>query len=236
MRSKAHALYLSLLFARHPDWRNGVTLETLLSHDPAWPALLSRLEGSGTVWREPSERARLATLQAIGVSTRSTLGAIIYETGGISFRDGLIRHLGAAPTTSQRNIQTFARSADLSGALVIGDDPYGGLYLLNGGALPGVSGNVVHVPSDTMIADDLGIGHTDFIEWCLTGEVNELYAPLEAVKRSHPPSNFDFTESLSIYPFLWTVEGRDPAQASTRVVPAWEVGSLTLANMSTSDR
>ena len=208
------------------------TLDQLLDRDePALPLLQEWIDdpaGNGGNLILPAETVAGDTLVRLQVTTRSLLGTLAYETGGISIADGLIRLLGSG---AERSIIQSAAIAGcpLDGSypdiIIVGDDVFGGLFALNGGRFGAESqGQVFHLAADDTVWVPLGMGHSDFIHWCLTGDLSALYAPfayLDVFAKRPLPA---FEATLSFYPFLWTKEAKD-RQPSVRVISADE--SLT---------
>src|SRR5581483_2004912 len=73
------------------------TIEELIDTDPAWPIVQDwlRTATNGAEVLPASESDRSDALVATQVTTRSPMGAIIYETGGILVDFGWIRILGS---------------------------------------------------------------------------------------------------------------------------------------------
>jgi hypothetical protein len=202
--------------------------ELLDQMEPALPLLQSWIDdpaGNGASLLPPDEAVRATTLLGLQVTTRSMLGTIAYETGGISVADGVLRLLGSGGSRS------LLRTAEVAGCpldgsypdlIVVADDVLGGLFALNGGRF-GASGKgeVFHLAADDTVWVPLGVGHTDFVAWCLTGELTQVYGPLTdlAEFKALPRPAFDAT--YSFYPFLWTKEAKD-GRPSVRVVSAEE--------------
>ena len=74
------------------------TLDQLLDRvEPALPLLQEWIDdpaGNGSNLILPAETVASDTLVRLQVTTRSMLGTLAYETGGISIADGLVRLLG----------------------------------------------------------------------------------------------------------------------------------------------
>lgn len=82
------------------------TLEELLDReDPALPRVQQWLAQSSQPFEvlEPSE-ARSSVLVGLQVTTRSPMGAIAYETGGILIDHGWLRIIGSGHSKLPRNI------------------------------------------------------------------------------------------------------------------------------------
>lgn len=211
------------------------TLNELLDRDqPALPLLQEWIDdpaGNNATLILPAETVADDTLVRLQVTTRSMLGTLAYETGGLSIADGLVRLLGSG---AERSIMQTAAIAGcpLDGSypdfIIIGDDVFGGLFALNGGRFGAEGqGKVFHLAADDTVWIPLGVGHSDFVHWCLTSDLGALYAPfnyLDAFATRPFPA---FEATLSFYPFLWTREGKD-RQPSVRVVRADESLKLRL--------
>lgn len=67
--------------------------ELLDRDEPALPLLRGWMDdaaGNGGTLLPPSDEVRITTLVHLQVTTRSMLGTLAYETGGVSVADGLI--------------------------------------------------------------------------------------------------------------------------------------------------
>lgn len=211
------------------------SLDQLLDRDePALPILKEWIDdpaGNGGKLFSPDETLASDTLVRLQVTTRSMLGTFAYETGGLSIAEGLVRLLGSG---SKRSISQAAivSGCPLDGSypdvLIIGDDVFGGLFALNGGRFgPEQLGQVFHLAADDTVWVPLGVGHAEFIRWCLTDDLSTLYAPfayLDVFALRPLPA---FHETLSFYPFLWTKEAK-LRQPSLRIVSADESMKMRL--------
>lgn len=209
-------------------------IELLNHQDSALPLLRDWMEdpdGNGAILLPPEEPTRTDTLLGLQVTTRSMLGAVAYETGGVSAAEGLVRLLGSGASRS------LLRAAALVGrpldgnypdVIVVGDDVLGGLFALNGGRFcTDRQGEVFHLAADDTAWVSLGVGYADFVAWCLTGDLGQLYSPLADLNayKARPRPAFD--ETYSFYPFLWTKEAKE-SPPNVRVVSAEESLRLRL--------
>ena len=191
----------------------------------------SQRDGNGAVLLAPDRALADASLLRLQVTTRSLLGAIVYETGGILVGDGLLRLLGSG--TERSLLDCNRRAGLLEGdayppVLLIADDALGGLFALNGGGFGSETiGEVYHLAADTKDWMTLGVGHSDFVSWCLLDDLKAFYEPLAALdafkRRPRPP----ITSVYSFYPFLWTKEARD--NVDVRVISADDSLALRLS-------
>ena len=91
----------------------------------------------------PPATRRAEALVAVQVTTRSPIGAIIYETGGLLIDHGWLRVLGSGHPRLPRSLpgwnkgRTRMDRPDLPAYCLIADDVLGGFFALNGGDLPG---------------------------------------------------------------------------------------------------
>src|SRR5215813_320832 len=83
--------------------------ELLNTDEPAWPLVQSWLQEATSPVEvlPPSDPARGEALVATQVTTRSPMGAIIYETGGLLVDRGWLRLLGSGHTRLPRSLPAW---------------------------------------------------------------------------------------------------------------------------------
>jgi Protein of unknown function DUF2625 len=207
--------------------------ELLDTTDPAWPLLLERISRSGgRVEVLPADPARAdAVLLALQVSTRTFLGAVAHETGGLRVDGGWLRLLGAGSAALPRDLASWNNLGAtpprprLPGALLVGDDVLGGFFAVNGGALPGPQGNVFYLAPDSLEWEDLERTYAVFLDWALTGDVPAFYEGLrwagwEADVQALPPDH-----AFVSFPPLSSAGSRQ-GPVTRRAVPVEEVWRL----------
>src|SRR4051794_23162314 len=126
----------------------------LLSDDPAFPdlakAALTAANGA-VVLPIVSDGQRRACLEALQMTTRSTLGALAHETGGVLVDHGFLRLLGSGSPRLSR--QLIAWNTELGVALdqfiIVADDVVGGVFAIDTGEL-GAPGHVHYFAPDTL--------------------------------------------------------------------------------------
>jgi hypothetical protein len=125
------------------------------------------------------KNAELA-LYNIQVTTRSPLGAIIYETGGILIDNGWIRILGSGNKKTNRNISDWnlGKSGQQAPYFLVADDVIGGFFAINGGELGEDLGQMYYFAPDCLEWEALDMGYSDFIWWTLTGDLEQFYQGL----------------------------------------------------------
>ena len=204
------------------------TLNELLDRDdPAFP-LIRQWAGEADIPVEllPPSAGRDDVLLRPQVTTRSPLGAIAYETGGILVDDGWLRILGSGHGKLGRNIATW-NEGRAQGFLLVADDVLGGFFAINGGALGPDQGKMYYFAPETLAWEALEIGFTAFVAWAFTRQLRQFYG-------RQPGAAADFDElplsgelCLTFYPFLWTQEG-SLKTSSRRAIPVAEQWALNL--------
>jgi hypothetical protein len=214
------------------------TYDQLLSDDPAWPkfaALAATVAHRVTVLPRQEAAAR-ACLEALQVTTRSPLGAIAHETGGVLIDHGWLRLLGSGHPRLARRLGGW--NADLGIALadflIVADDVTGGVFAINGGALGPARGTVHYFAPDTLRWGDLKLGYGAFVSWTFAGDLATFYANLRWPGWEAEAEQVGGDRALSLYPPPWTAEGKDVSRVSRRAVSvaeAWRVQASFAAQL-----
>jgi hypothetical protein len=170
------------------------------------------------------------TLLELQATSRSPMGAIALETGGILVDHGWVRILGSGCARLPRSISAWNRLTDeqhrVPGALLVADDAVGGFYAINGGSLPGEPGNICYLAPDTLEWEDTERGYSDWIWWLFTGDLAGYFADMRFPGWEEEVSRLGGDQALSIYPFLWT-SGPPVGERSRKAVPIEEIWGLT---------
>lgn len=143
------------------------TLEELIdTEDAALPLVQEWAAGASHPFEilEPSEADRQRVLLALQVTTRSTMGAVAHDTGGLLIDHGWLRVLGSGHPKLARNIVDWNEERS-SGFLLVADDVVGGFFALNGGGLGEDAGAMYYWAPETLRWESLEIGYSDFLEW-----------------------------------------------------------------------
>ncbi|MDU1891861.1 MAG: DUF2625 domain-containing protein [Dysgonomonas sp.] len=217
------------------------TLQELINtEDPGWPVLQEWISlAKNKVDILPCDRKRAEeALVNTQVTTRSLMGAIVYETGGILIDNGWIRILGSGSDRMKRSIpswnqgKTFSEFGEPAPYLLVADDAIGGFYAINGGYLGKDAGNMYYFAPESLKWMPMEIGYSQFLLFCFETNMDEFYENLrwknwqEEVAGLHPDYAYSFV------PFLWTKEGKDINNVSRKVISVEEVYDF---NMSMKD-
>jgi uncharacterized protein DUF2625 len=89
---------------------------------------------ANTCERLPPSEENGTVLHTLQATTRSTLGAVAYETGGLLVDHRWLRSLGSGHPKLPRNLADW-NSGRSKGYLLVADDAVGGSFAINGGAL-----------------------------------------------------------------------------------------------------
>lgn len=168
----------------------------------------------------PPSTERQSVLLDLQLTTRSTLGAIAYETGGILVDHGWLRFLGSGHPRLTRTLPGWNRGRS-HGFYLVADDAAGGFFALNGGAFGDDQGNLYYWPPDGLEWEPLELGYSDLFCWSLSGKLAEFYADLRWRTWRDDVIPLSGDRCFSFYPFLWTSEG-SIATSDRRDVPVAE--------------
>ncbi|MCP2262752.1 DUF2625 family protein [Promicromonospora thailandica] len=213
------------------------------TQEPAWPEL-RRLVAEAPVTVEvlpPDAAASRRTLEQLQVTTRSFLGAVVVETGGLVIDHGWLRVYGS-PSTGIRlpglaSVNDFPAepTADWSPAhgIVVGHDVLGGTYVLNGSepaaaGRPGTPGEMIYLAPDTLQWERLEAGHAAWLTWVLDGGLAEFTEGLRWEGWDTETRGLNGDRGLHVFPPLWTREAHEDLAATSRaVVPMAELLGVT---------
>lgn len=212
----------------------GRTLEELVDDtDPMWPIVQEWLAcTTRPVEVLPVARHEAqATLLALNVTTRSPLGAMAYETGGILVDSGWLRLLGSSSERLRDSLLAWNGLHNQSvptppvGAFIVAHDVLGGFFAVNLGAFGDGPHDVFYFAPDTLRWEDLEMSHADLLCWALDGDTSAFYSGLRWPGWEQEVSVMSGDQGLSLWPALWT-GGVALADRSRRVVPQRELWAL----------
>lgn len=158
--------------------------ELIDREDPGWPLVqqwVKEARNRVEVLPPPDDATRERALVATQVTTRSPMGSIIYESGGILVDDGWLRILGSGHPRLPRSVANwnFGRSFSVPGArpefVLVADDVVGGFFAIDGGGLGFEQGKVCYFAPDAMEWENTEKGYSDFLIWCFQGDLGMYY-------------------------------------------------------------
>lgn len=204
--------------------------------DPAWP-LVHRWIDSAKNKVEVLEFDSAAAKNALfntQVSTYSTLGAVIYNSGGIMVDNGWLRILGAGSARLNRSVsewnkgKTIQEYGDKPAYLLVADDAVGGFFAINYGAFGQDLKNVYYLAPNSLNWEPLGLGYTEFIRFCFDSDLSKFYKGLRWSTWDQFIANLDGSKSYSFRPYLWSEEGADIDKCTRKLVPTEELYKFNL--------
>ncbi|MFC9976249.1 DUF2625 family protein [Spirillospora sp. NPDC127200] len=208
--------------------------------DPAWPALTERLAESRTPLEclPADPAAARACLLQLQITTRSWLGSLVLNCGGLLLDGGWLRvYAGGSPRLpGLARVNGFPAEFDpgwqAPGGLVVAHDVLGGVFALNGidpaaSGRPGQPGEVIYFAPDALRWEALDVGHGDWLVWLLTGPLDDFYGGLRWPGWRTEIAGLRGDQGISVVPFPWSAEAqRDMAATSRRRVPLLELLDL----------
>ncbi len=112
------------------------------------------------------------------LTSKSILGVMLAKYSMVTTTEKRIRFFGGdhkiRSSLDEINGLIDGKESIVPSMLVIADDICGGIFAINNGFVKKVSvGNVMFLPYSALCFEDLGIGHADFVHWCMTCSYND---------------------------------------------------------------
>ena len=150
--------------------------ELINTQDPGWPVVqgwIASAKNKIQVLPKTAARADSALLAA-QVTTRSPMGAVVYETGGIIVDNGWLRILGSGSPALNRDLMGWNKGKQ-QGLLLVADDALGGFFALNGGAFGQATlGKIYYLSPDNLEWEPLDKNYSEFLVFCFSGNLNKF--------------------------------------------------------------
>jgi hypothetical protein len=184
-------------------------LDELIDNQEPAIKLLQQLVNDAKVPCEllPPGPEREKALLYLQVTTRSTLGALAYDTGGLLIDDGWLRLLGSGHAKLSRSLHEWNSPRTDGAFYLVGDDLAGGFFAINGGAFGDDLGSVYYWPPDSLEWESLERGFTDFVAMFLTHTIENYYTDLRWSSWREDARSASSDQCFAFFPFLWTKEG-----------------------------
>jgi hypothetical protein len=210
-------------------------LKDLLSDDSAWPLVREWIDAASNQVEvlQASDPSRSQALEETQVTTRSPMGAVVYETGGLLIDGGWLRILGSGHPRLPRTLpgwnkgRTWNEGESAPQILIVADDVLGGSFAINGGGLNGPTAHVHYFAPDRLAWEPLDCGYSEFLHWVLGGNIEKFYEEWRWPGWRAEVSELPGDKAFSIYPFLWA-KGPAIEKRSREVVPMAELFGLQI--------
>jgi len=201
--------------------------ELINTTDPGWKIVKGMIDSATNkveILSADSVRAKTA-LYDLQVNSRSSLGAIVLNTGGILIDHGWIRILGSGSAKLDRGVIEWHRKlypAQNPGYIILADDAIGGFYLQNGGGLGDDIGKMYYFSPDNLEFEPLEIGYTEFLSFCFKGNLESYYKGYRWKNWKTDVTALPGNQVFSFAPMLWTKEGKDIENNTREPIPVEE--------------
>ncbi len=198
--------------------------------EPGWPlvqAWVAKATKPVEVLDTPPSRAK-EVLLALQVTTRSPLGAIAFQTGGILVDSGWVRLFGGGCARLDGDLARWnglgARPLvdQFDGATFVGDDALGGFFALDAGALGEGKGEAFYLAPDTLEWERLTDNYTALLAFLFTGDLSKFYADFRAEGWEAEVKALSPDEGWAFEPPLFSEAEPDVARKKT-VLPMQEL-------------
>ena len=207
--------------------------ELINTQDPAWPEVQQWIaKASNAVEVLPAnDKDRESALLATQVTTRSPMGAIVYETGGLLMDHGWLRILGSGHPRLPRSLaawnegRTVFGDGNPPGYLLVADDVLGGFFAINGGSLGPELGSLFYFAPDSLKWECLNRGYSEILLWWLQGDVAAFYESLRWPGWEQEVNTVGGDQAIFIFPFLST-KGPPLEERHHGIVPISELFTL----------
>ena len=199
--------------------------ELINIQDPGWTLVqgwVASAKNKVQVLPKTAARADSALLAA-QVTTRSPMGAVVYETGGILVDDGWLRILGSGSPALKRDLMGWNKDKQ-KGLLLVADDALGGFFALNGGAFgQNTLGKIYYLSPDNLEWEPLDKGYSDFLVFCFSGNLDKFYNRMRWKNWQREIATLNSNQGIACYPFLFTEEGKNINKVLRKPVPIQEL-------------
>jgi hypothetical protein len=197
--------------------------ELINLNDPGFPLVREWIEAAiRPVEVLPPSDSRDDALVETQVTTRSPMGAIVYETGGILVDGGWLRILGSGHSRLTRTLPRW-NAGRSDGFYLVADDAVGGFYAINGGALGEDVKNVYYFAPDALDWESMEGNYSQFLAWAFSGKLDRFYEWIRWPGWDGDVAMLHGDRCYAFYPFLFTKEGKGGCgrRAEVPIEEAW---------------
>ncbi|AYF27853.1 hypothetical protein CSH63_10465 [Micromonospora tulbaghiae] len=163
-----------------------------------------------------------ACLAALEITTRSWLGAVVANSGGLVIDHGWLRVLGGGRDGLPG---VAAEMVPGAGRLVVAFDVMGGQFAWLQ-AEPAVRPTVHYFGPEDLAWQDLELGYGDWLEAMLTGALTGFYEGLRWPGWEAEVAGVALDQGISAWPPPWTREGKDLSAVSRKPILLAELVSV----------
>jgi hypothetical protein len=158
-------------------------------------------------------------LATLGITTRSWLGAVVANAGGLLVDHGWLRVLGSG-AQGLPDVLSYADPA--MGGLVVALDVLGGQFAWVP-AKPGKRPTIHYFGPDLLEWQDLEQGYADWLYHVLNGSLTSFYETLRWPEWEAEVAGLGLDQGIYAYPPPWSVQGKDLSNSTRKPVPMGEL-------------
>ncbi|MFD1872204.1 DUF2625 domain-containing protein [Hymenobacter bucti] len=228
--SFAAFIYANLPISAHAQQMPKRSLKELINkQESGWELVADWIkQAKNNVQVLPRNQVRAdSALLAAQVTTRSPMGAIIYETGGILVDNGWLRILGSGSSGLDRDLMGWNKNKQ-QGFLLVADDVLGGFYAINAGAFGSESvGKIFYFAPDNLHWEATNKSYSEFLLFCFSGDLAGYYKNLRWKDWKQEVSVLNGNQGVMCLPFLFTKEGKNISKNQRKAIPIEELWSFS---------
>ncbi|WP_210486789.1 DUF2625 domain-containing protein [Rufibacter aurantiacus] len=192
--------------------------ELINTKEPGWELITTWMKDAKNkieILPKTQSNADAALLQA-QVTTRSPMGAVIYETGGILIDNGWIRILGSGSPRLSRSLmawnkgKSYLQDGEQPSFLLVADDALGGFFAINAGAINETQiGKIFYFSPDNLQWEPTELGYSEFLQFCFSANLEGFYEGMRWKGWEADVKQLAGDRGIHCFPYLWTSEGKD---------------------------
>jgi hypothetical protein len=168
-------------------------------------------------------------LRFLETTPRSIVGSLMVRTGGLVIDGGWLRVLGSGCSAMPGGIVEWNRPTEhveaLEGGLIVAHDAIGGFFAINLGGMHGGAGYVHYLAPDTLEWQDLGLGHSAWLQWMLSADLSGFYERFRWPGWEVNMGQLAPEQGVSVWPPLF-VPGPAVGDRSRRVISQRELWAV----------
>lgn len=179
--------------------------ELTASGGKGWQQLTAWMDSARNTMEviEADTSCSAAALFSLQQNTKTMMGSVVYYSSGLLADSGWIRIFGSGCARNSvslwqfnQDIQDTAGGAAPMQDLVIASDAIGGFFVLNKGGIGADKGRVYYLDPDSLWYEPLGYTYSEFIHFCLYGNMSRFYAGKRWTGWAEYVTNLTATEVL----------------------------------------